>query len=68
MPIFPTLTNKLQKFVIDKVNKVIKKYEKKQKDIFLDFEGDIYFERNHLTIQNQEMGQRSYYIRLIKYN
>ena len=27
LPIFPTLTNKLQKFVIDKVNKVIKKYE-----------------------------------------
>lgn len=31
---------------------------KKQKDIFLDFEGDIYFERNHLTIQNQEMGTK----------
>ena len=29
---------------------------KKQKDIFLEFEGDIYFERNHLTIQNREMG------------
>ena len=29
---------------------------KKQKDIFLEFEGDIYFERNNLTIQNQEIG------------
>lgn len=29
---------------------------KKQKDIFLDSEGDIYFERNNSTIQNQEMG------------
>ena len=31
---------------------------KKQKDIFFDFDGDIYFERNHLTIQNQEMGTK----------
>ena len=29
---------------------------KKQKDIFLEFEGDIYFERNNLTIQNREIG------------
>ena len=29
---------------------------KKQKDIFLEFEGDSYFERNHLTIKNREMG------------
>ena len=31
---------------------------KKQKDIFLDSEGDNYFERNHLTLQNREMGPK----------
>ncbi len=29
---------------------------KKQKDIFLESEGDNYFERNHLSLQNKEMG------------